>query len=240
MDFYPGAYGEYTLGWGDLCYPLADHVSCAEAAMADIICTAVHVFDKARSYPGATLLCLGGGPVGLAVAQIALVRGFRQVFISDLSEVCRAVARQYDGIQVIDPRQTDLVTWVLDHNRGEQCAAVVDSVGSNETFNLGIRLLEESGTYINVALHETEIHFNAMHLGSERSVLISSNSTNNNVREAYDLLNASRLNVNPWITHRFGLTEYQKAFDLLLAPLKQAFKVVFEPNVQKEVNPLPE
>ena len=145
--------------------------------------------------------------------------------------MCRAVASHYEGIQVIDPRESDVAPWVFDHNHGERCAAVVDLVGSNETFNLGIRLLEESGTYINVALHETEIHFNAMHLGSERSVLISSNSTTKNVQEAYDLLNSSRLNVNPWITHRFGLADYQKAFDLLLAPLKQAFKVVFEPKM---------
>jgi threonine dehydrogenase-like Zn-dependent dehydrogenase len=231
MDFYPGAYAEYTLGWGDLCYPLEEHVSSAEAAMADIICTAVHIFNKTRFYPGATMLCIGGGPIGLATAQVALINGIQQVFISDPSDVCRAVASQYIDIQVIDPRNFDVTAFVLDHNGGKKCAAIVDSVGSNETFTLGVGLLEESGTYVNVALHETDIQFSAMCLASERSVSTSSNSTNNDVREAYDLLNASRINVKPWITHRFGLADYQKAFDLLLAPIKQAFKVVFEPGI---------
>jgi threonine dehydrogenase-like Zn-dependent dehydrogenase len=231
MDYYPGAYAEYTLGWGDLCYPLKEHVSSAEAAMADIICTAVHIFNKTRSHPGATMLCVGGGPIGLAAAQVALIHGVQQVFVSEPSDVCRAVASQCKDIQVIDPRNTDVTAFVLDHNGGKQCAAVVDSVGSNETFNLGICLLEESGTYVNVALHETDVQFNAMHLASERSVITSSNSTNSDVREAYELLNTSRINVKPWITHHFGLAEYQKAFDLLLAPTKLAFKVVFEPGM---------
>lgn len=231
MEFYPGAYSEYTLGWGDLCYPLPEYVSSAEAAMADIICTAVHVFNKTRFYPEANMLCIGGGPIGLAIAQIALIHGVRQVFVSEPSDVCRAVANQYEGIQVIDPRKTEVAAFVRDHNGGEKCATVVDSVGSNETFSLGISLLEESGTYVNVAVHETDIQFNAMCLASERSVITSSNSTNSDVREAYEVLNASRINVKPWITHRFSLAEYQKAFDLLLDPVKQAFKVVFEPGI---------
>lgn len=231
MDFYPGAYAEYTLGWGDLCYPLDEHVSSAEAAMADILCTAIHIFNKTRFYPGATMLCIGGGAIGLATAQVALIQGLRQVFISDSSAVCRAVARQYEGIQVLDPRETEVAAFVLDHNEGEKCAAVVDSVGSDETFTVGISLLEESGAYVNVAVHETDIQFNAMRLASERSVITSSNSTNSDVREAYELLNTSMINVKPWITHRFDLAGYQKAFDLLLAPTKQAFKVVFEPGI---------
>jgi threonine dehydrogenase-like Zn-dependent dehydrogenase len=230
MDFYPGAYAEYTLGWGDLCYPLESHVSFTEAAMADIVCTAVHIIEKANLYPGATVLCIGGGPIGLAAAQIALIQGARHVFVSDPSDVCRSVAGQYDDIQVFDPRKTDVADYILDRNKREKCAAVVDSVGSNDTFNAGIQLLEESGTYVNVALHETTIQFDAMRLASERSVIISSNSTTDDVKEAYRLLNTSKIDVAPWITHRFGLVGYQQAFDLLLAPVKQAFKVVFEPQ----------
>ena len=36
--------------------------------------------------------------------------------------------------------------------------------------------------------------------------------------------------VKPWITHRFPLQEIQKAFDLLLAGEKQAFKAVILPG----------
>ncbi len=230
MDFYPGAYAEYTLGWGDFCYPLEPHVSCEEAAMADIICTAIHVVRKTRCYPGAAMLCIGGGPIGLAAAQVALLNGACEVFVSEPSEVCRSIAAQYEGIQTIDPRDVDIRTYILDKNHGEKCAAVIDSVGTNDTLNAGLRLLEESGTYVNVALHETELQFNGMLLASERSMIVSSNSTNQDVKDAYELLNGSRIDVKPWITHRFGLNGYQQAFDLLLAPQKKAFKVVFEPE----------
>lgn len=228
MDYYPGAYSEYTLGWGDLCFPLSKHVSTAEAAMADILCVAVHVCNKIHLYPGATILCIGGGPAGLAVAQVTMVKGAEKVFVSEPSEICRTVANHYKGIRVVNPYNTDVREYVLNQNKGKKCAAVVDSVGSNETFNLGINLLEESGIYINVAVHENKLNFKALSLGAERIFTTSANAFYSDVKIAYALINTSQIDVIPWITHRFNLVDYQIAFDLLLAPVRQAFKVIFE------------
>jgi threonine dehydrogenase-like Zn-dependent dehydrogenase len=49
------------------------------------------------------------------------------------------------------------------------------------------------------------------------------------LKEAFDLLNSGKINVKPWITHRFPLEGYNTAFELLLKSPKQAYKVVFEP-----------
>ena len=46
MDYYPGAYAEYCLGWADLLHPISKEISSAEAALSDILCVAVHVVDR--------------------------------------------------------------------------------------------------------------------------------------------------------------------------------------------------
>lgn len=230
MDFYPGAYGEYSLAWGDLCYPISADISFEEAAMADILCVAVHVFNRVSSSNRARVLCIGGGPAGLSIAQVAQCYGTEEIYISDPSETCRSIVNMYEGFHAFDSKKGNLFEFVMDKSVGKKCNAIFDSVGSNETFNLAMSLLEESGTYVNMAVHKTEIKFNAMAMSSERTITTSSNAHYNDVKTAYDLINSGRISVKPWITNHFSLSEFRDAFDLLLAPEKKAFKVVFNDN----------
>ena len=225
MDFYPGAYAEYCLGWADLLHPIPDHISFAEAAMSDILCVAVHVVGRANIYKGATILCIGGGPAGLGIAQVAKTKGAEKIYISDPSPIARRVLEKYNDFIVLDPGRKNVAEIV---GKG-RCAAVFDSVGSAETINMAMPLLEESGTLVNMAVHRTEIKFNALALGSERTITTSSNAFYRDLTEAFDLLNVGAANVKPWITHRLPLEDYAKAFDLLLQSPKAAYKVVFEP-----------
>lgn len=229
MDFYPGAYAQYCLGWANLLHPIPDHVSYAEAAMADILCVALHVVGRTNIYEGANVLCFGGGPAGLSIAQVAKIKGAKNIFIAEPSKVAQDVIAKYDDFIIIDPN-TERVSDVMKKHIGDQkCTAIFDSVGSNEQINIGLSLLEEKGTYVNMAVHDEPLEFNAQLLGSERTITTSSNAFYKDVNMAYELLKNDTLNVVPWITHRFPLEEYDKAFDLLLQSPKAAYKVIFEP-----------
>ena len=230
MEFYPGGYAEYCLGWADLLHPIPDQVSFAEAAMADILCVAVHVVGRTRIYEGANVLCIGGGPAGLGIAQVAKVRGVKNIFLSDPSPLARQVINQFKEFVVIDPNK-DNVAEVIEKTIGQQkCAAIFDSVGSADTLNMALPLLEESGTYVNLAVHNTPVTFNALALGSERTITTSSNAFYRDLTKVFELLNSGAINVMPWITHRYPLKDFKKAFDLLLQSPKAAYKVVFEPR----------
>ena len=108
--------------------------------------------------------------------------------------------------------------------------AIYDSVGSNETFNEALPLLEESGTYVNMAVHATPLTLDASLLASERTITTSSNAFYRDVAEAYELIFARRVDVRPMITHTFPLAGFEQAFKLLLSVPKQAYKVVLKPE----------
>jgi threonine dehydrogenase-like Zn-dependent dehydrogenase len=67
-------------------------------------------------------------------------------------------------------------------------------------------------------------------LGSERRMTGSSNSFYADERMAHQLIETGAVDVRPMITHRLPLERYAEAFDLLMSPARQAYKVVFEPN----------
>jgi threonine dehydrogenase-like Zn-dependent dehydrogenase len=229
MDLYPGAYAEYCLGWGDLLYPLPDSLPFDEAAMADVLCVGVHVVGRAAR-PDGDALCIGGGPVGLSIAQVAKAGGALRVFISEPSECARRVLEQYPEFILIDPAREGLAGSIA-RVRGEAgVAAVYDSIGAAETMMEAIPLLEESGTYVNVAVHDVPVTINAAALGSERTITSSSNAHYSDVQKAYEYLFSGEVKVGPMLTHRFALENAQAAFDLLLATPKQAFKAVLLPH----------
>jgi threonine dehydrogenase-like Zn-dependent dehydrogenase len=224
MEFYPGAYAEYCPAWGDLVFPIPEDISVQEAAMADIFGVAVHAVGRTKIPKGAAVLCIGGGPIGLSIAQVARVRGAGKVFIADTSSLAQRVLAQFE-VTVIDPGS--IHDELAAHLGRPEVAVIYDSVGSNETLAEALPLLEPSGTYLNLAVHSTSLPFNVGLLGSERTITTSSNAYYDDVREAYRLIFSRQVQAGPMITHCFPLTEYKQAFDLLLSTPKQAYKVVF-------------
>jgi threonine dehydrogenase-like Zn-dependent dehydrogenase len=227
IDFYPGAYAEFCLAWADLLHPMADHVSFEEEAMRDILGVAVHAAGRAEILPGATVLCIGGGPAGLSIGQVALAHGATSVVISDPSTLARQIIGQYPGLSAIDPGVESLSAAVERISGARQCHAIFDTVGNADTFGAALNLLAPAGTYVNLAVHDLTVPLNLGSVGSERRITASSNAFYRDEREAHRLIETGAVRCSPMITHRLPLTSYQDAFDMLLASSREAYKVVF-------------
>lgn len=229
MDFYPGGYAEYCLAWGDLIYEMPDGVAFEETAMADVMCVGVHANARANLRRGGGVLCIGGGPIGLSVAQVANLKGAVKVFISEPSPLARDVLSRYPEFVIIDPSVEAIGDVVARHLGAAQVAAIYDSVGTAETFATALSLLEESGAYVALAIHGAPMRLSGTAFGSERTITSSSNALYEDVRGAYELIFSHKVRTDCMITHRLELPEYQRAFELLLRSPKEAYKVVLVP-----------
>ena len=231
-SLYPGAYADTCLAWADLLHPISDDVTFEEETTRDFLGVAVHAWGRAGlegTTGDQTILCIGGGPVGLSIAQVARARGVGRVVISEPAPTAQAVIAQYPGIEWLDPTREDLVVALSTGSQAgaASCAAVFDTVGTSGTTALGLTLLAEAGTYVNLAVHDTALKLNALSLGSERRMTTSSNALYRDEREAHHLIASRAVDMAPMITHRFPLEAYAEAYALLLAEPKAAYKVVF-------------
>jgi L-iditol 2-dehydrogenase len=185
------------------------------------------VVGRATIRQGDSVLCIGGGPAGLCIAQVAKTRGAGKVFISDPSPLARRIAGQFEALTCIDPSRQSIARVLEEQLDQAAVSAVFDSVGSAETMREAMSLLAESGTYVNLAVHNTSLELNALALGSERTITTSSNALYRDEREAHELIRSGAVDVGTMITHRFRLEDYERAFDLLLCDPREAYKVVF-------------
>lgn len=228
MDHYPGGYAEYCLAWADLLHPMADHVAFEEEAMRDILGVAVHAVGRAEIPADASVLCIGGGPAGLSIAQVARARGAAHALISDPSPLAREIIGRHAGLTAFDPRCESLADGLRRITGQTQCHAIFDTVGSVETFHAALPLLAPAGAYVNLAVQNLDATLNLAALGSERRVTASSNAFYADEREAHRLIETRGVDVRSMITHRFPLESYAEAFDLLARAAREAYKVVFE------------
>lgn len=224
MDFYPGAMAEYSLAWGAYVSEIPDRVGFEAAAMADILGVALHTVGRAPVAAHSDVLCVGGGPAGVLTALVALQEGAHRAYVLEKSTLARAVAGRFDSCLPIDPAGTALETLVREKKSG--FSAIYDSVGDPELFSKTVAFLEESGSYVNMAVHDRPLSVDAHSIGCERTVTSASNALYAETREAVRMIVDGEIDTEKIITHRTTFERFLEDFALLLRDPKEAFKVV--------------
>ncbi len=228
--YYPGGMAERCPAWGRFCFEIPDSMSFEEAAMLDVVGVGVHAARLASLTYGMSVAVFGVGPIGNAIMQASRALGAHNVFAIDTYETALAIAEQCGATRAVNAAKTDVVAEVRTANGGN-CSAVFDTVGTPETIQKGLSLLDKGGTLINMAVHDVEISLNALDLGSERSMRTSCNFLPEEFPLALPLVSSGQIQVKPWITHRFPLHDIVKAFDIALNKEENgAFKVIIMPQ----------
>jgi threonine dehydrogenase-like Zn-dependent dehydrogenase len=230
QPFFPGAYGRYSLAWGSECFELADDISFAEGAMMDILAVGVHAVRVAGTVRDRPVACIGVGPAGNAIAQAALADGASQAVLIDRSPTALAVARDQGFGTVIDSRElsAEELRFELRRLAPAGFGAVFDTVGTAETFDLGLRILGKAGAMVCLAIHEEAFEFRPMRLGSERRLTTSCNFERSDFEQALAWLEQRRLRVTEWLSP-VSLEEIPGLFQQATADgAKSAFKWLIE------------
>src|SRR4051812_39008203 len=71
------------------------------------------VFNAARVEPGATVLVMGLGGVGIAIVQGARMAGASRIIVSDPNDERRDAAARFGATDAIDPKTEDLMASVM-------------------------------------------------------------------------------------------------------------------------------
>lgn len=77
-------------------FPIADHVSFAEAALVEPMACVYNAYEKARTGPGDTVLIIGAGPIGVMHGKMSRLAGAGRVLINDVNAERLAMVRELD------------------------------------------------------------------------------------------------------------------------------------------------
>jgi len=230
MDFYPGGMAEYCLAFSSQIYDLPETVTDDQATLLDPMIAALHAVDVGAPKPLDKVAILGAGPIGLLIAQFVMVYGASRTFITDIADENLTVARTVGvDVQLNVSHGGSLRELTAAETGGAGVDLVYNTVGTADSIEESLAITKKGGTVVLLATKEDEIRFPALLLSGERTLKTSSNAMYSDFPRALEMLAAGMVQVDPLITHRFGLSQALEAFDVACNKARTgAIKVVLD------------
>jgi threonine dehydrogenase-like Zn-dependent dehydrogenase len=138
---------------------IPDTVSWEQAVtLTDMATTAFEGVNWLNLKYGDTVVVYGIGPVGLMAVCGAVLHGAGRIFGIGSRQVCFDVAREYGATDLINYRDGDVVTQVLEKNGGPVDAAIVCGGSNISAVADAMKMVRPGGTVTNVAafMHDKE------------------------------------------------------------------------------------
>jgi len=234
QEYYPGAYSEYVPVWGTNCYEIPDNLSYDEATLLDILAVCVRATHQGKVGEDSSILVMGAGPCGNGIAQISRISGASKIIVAERIAARLELVRKQSFDLVInttDKTNEELRKIVLKETDSQGCSSIFDTIGTEESFSLGLSLLDKGGTLVNIAVHDELVGFNQMALGGERSIVTTCNFKKDDYETALSWLADGRMNLEGWISI-INLEEVPETFDKLLdgnGGTGESLKIIIHP-----------
>ncbi|HZK53313.1 MAG TPA: alcohol dehydrogenase catalytic domain-containing protein [Desulfosporosinus sp.] len=97
-----GAFAEYVKASADRVYLLPERLTYEEGCVVEPLAVAVHAVRRAQTKVGDAVLVVGGGPVGVLIALVAICAGANPVVITEIQDYRTGLAETL-GIKVVNP-----------------------------------------------------------------------------------------------------------------------------------------
>lgn len=217
-------------------YLIPDSVSDEEALLlADVLPTGYEVGVLAGGVrPGDVVAVVGAGPVGLSVISCARLFSPSHVVAIDLSDTRLKRAREFGADVTVNDATEDPVAVIKDLTGRLGADVAIEAVGTAATFELAVKLARPGGRIANVGVHGKPA---LLHLEEQwtRDItittgLVDAASTPILMR----LVGNGQLDATRFITHRFGLDDFERAYDVFADPASGALKVVLTREEEEE------
>jgi threonine dehydrogenase-like Zn-dependent dehydrogenase len=212
----PGGFAERCPVWSEMLYPLPPGVSLVDATLLDALAVAVHAVRRAELVPGAAVVVMGAGPLGLLILQVAALLGAGCTVAVDPSATSRRVAVEFGALAGLDPSglsPQELFGQLREALGPEGAEVVFDTSGDLPAQEAGLRALVPGGRLVLLA-GTAGLQLAQAALAGERLITTSANNTYPDFQAALDLMAAGRLQTAPLITHVLPLEEAVRAFEI--------------------------
>ncbi|MFP5320358.1 MAG: alcohol dehydrogenase catalytic domain-containing protein [Acidimicrobiia bacterium] len=212
--------------------PIPEGVTDEQAVLlTDILPTGFIGARRADISPGATVVVIGLGPVGICALRSALLYSPARVLAVDPVAHRRAHAERI-GAEPIDPTDGGAVEQVMAATGGRGADAVIEAVGREETINDAIMAVAPGGTVSVVGVSSSFEHPFPMVVAMVKGItfricVADIPSTWGNL---IPLVASGRLHPEDVFTHHLGLSQAPEAYRLFDAKDDGVVKVLLDPT----------
>ncbi len=210
-------------------YRVPDGISDEEILMlADVLPTGYEVGVLAGGVrPDDVVAVVGTGPVGLSAITGARLYSPSHIVAIDLSDTRLKAAKQFGADVMVNNAREDPLAVIKDLTGGLGADVAIEAVGGPASFELAVSLARPGGRIANIGVHGQAA---TLHLEEQwiRDITITTGLVDtSSIPTLMHLLTTGQIDARRFITHRFGLVEFDEAYDVFAgAPATYALKVI--------------
>jgi 2-desacetyl-2-hydroxyethyl bacteriochlorophyllide A dehydrogenase len=203
-------------------------LSYDQLALIETLGIGAHAVERAAVKPDDFVLVIGAGPIGLSVIQFALVTG-ATVSVMDVSETRLEFCRTQLGVSHTLAPGVEASIRLKEMGGGDLPTVVIDATGNAKSMAGAFDLPAHGGRIVFVGLIQGDVTFNDPNFHRrELTLLASRNALPQTFRDIIALVEAGRVNTQPWITHRLSLAETPGVFPERISGNPAVLKAMIE------------
>lgn len=211
---HPGAYSEYITWYPGSIFKLPDNVGSEEAAVIEPAAVALHAVGTSRIHTGDKVLIIGGGIIGLCVAEWARSFGAEKIVMTEVNADKR---KRIDSLNIVDRlfAADDVeLSSKLEAEAPYGYDLFFDCVTIEEPLNMAVSLLKRGGTGIIIGLNFHPVKVDLLEVVNfQKRLQGSKGHTPDDFRAVMRAIADGRMDLKKYITRRFPLDEVQSQFE---------------------------
>jgi 2-desacetyl-2-hydroxyethyl bacteriochlorophyllide A dehydrogenase len=179
----------------------SEKLSLEQLALVETLGIGAHAVDRANVMSGEEILVVGAGPIGIAVAQFASATGAR-VHIVEKSDWRRSFVER--------------MGYTTSSTGEGRCAdAVFDATGSSTAMAASLTYVATGGKLIFVGLTRDPVCIDDALFHRKEVTLFATRNSFGLFPRIIELIEAKRIDTDPWVTDRLKLSQVASQFETL-------------------------
>ena len=211
-----GIFQEYYLFHFSQCFAVPDGISPAAAAMVEPFVTGFCASRELHPIPSQTALIIGVGSIGLSCVNMARLYGATTIIAMDKLDNRLALASKQGATHVLNVTKSDPLEFVKDvtSGRGVDCIYEASGAGS-EVSTLLVDAAAINAKISLIGIPTDDYLSFPTHTARRRSLTVYNvRRFANCYQQVLTLLAAGKIDLDPWVTHRFSLEQVPEALEL--------------------------
>jgi len=196
-----GGMGEYCAVPAANCYTLPDELSYEEGAMIEPLGCVLHGFNQIKVWPGASVLIIGGGYIGLMMLQVAKMYGTSPLIVSEPDVTKHELAIQLGATKAVSPEELE--------RRKDGFDVVIECVGRKESMTQAVKMAKKGGTVLlfGVSSPDTKIDVQPFDIFSKELTIKGSFINPHTHDLAISLVQQGKIQIKPLLSHQFTMDQ---------------------------------
>jgi len=212
-----GVFAEYAVVPAANAWLLDKRIHKDFASVMEPLGNAVHTV-LAGEITGNTVLVTGCGPIGLMSVMVSRICGATKIIATEINDFRSALAKKIGADVVLNPKKEDVVARVLKETDGLGIDVVLEMSGNPTAMIEAFGALRPGGRYSILGIPDRPMEIDiGKHIVFKYATVqgINGRLMFSTWHKTARFLSSGRLKLEPIITHRLRLDEYEKGMALM-------------------------